>query len=60
MKSAAQDTVLPVADFMGQPRRLLEARRQELYAAMPVRPGWHDDYAHGLTTVDDFAPRRAR
>jgi predicted metallo-beta-lactamase superfamily hydrolase len=60
VSSATGRTVYCAADFMGRPRRLLEARRQELYAAMPVRPGWHDDYAHGLTTVDDFAPRRAR
>lgn len=44
------------ADFMGRPRRLLEARRRELYAAMPVRPGWHQGYARGSATVDDFAP----
>ncbi|NWG87176.1 MAG: hypothetical protein HXY26_06645 [Hydrogenophilaceae bacterium] len=44
------------ADFMGRPRRLLEAQRRELYAAMPVRPGWHEDYARGLARVEDFAP----
>ncbi len=44
------------ADFMGHPRALLEARRRELYAAMPVRPGWHDDYARGAASVDDFGP----
>jgi predicted metallo-beta-lactamase superfamily hydrolase len=43
------------ADFMGRPRQLLEARRRELYAAMPVRAGWHVDYAHGLAKVEDFA-----
>ncbi|MBN2204391.1 MAG: hypothetical protein JW767_05145 [Thermoleophilia bacterium] len=47
------------ADFMGRPRRLLEARRRELYAAMPVRTGWHDAYARGRATVDDFGPSRA-
>jgi predicted metallo-beta-lactamase superfamily hydrolase len=28
------------ANFMGHPRRLLEAQRRELCAAMPVRAGW--------------------
>lgn len=44
------------ADFMGRPRMLLEARRQALYAAMPVRPGWHEDYARASARVDDFSP----
>jgi predicted metallo-beta-lactamase superfamily hydrolase len=44
------------ADFMGRPKRLLEAQRRELYAAMPVRVGWHDGYAHGAERVEDFAP----
>jgi predicted metallo-beta-lactamase superfamily hydrolase len=47
------------ADFMGRPRRLLEARRRELYAAMPVRPGWHAEYAQGRARVEDFAPVEA-
>jgi predicted metallo-beta-lactamase superfamily hydrolase len=44
------------ADFMGRPRQLLEARRRELYAALPVRAGWHDAYGRGAATADDFAP----
>jgi predicted metallo-beta-lactamase superfamily hydrolase len=44
------------ADFMGHPRRLLEAQRRELYTAMPVGPAWHEDYARGLARVEDFAP----
>lgn len=44
------------ADFMGQPRRLLEARRCESYAAMPVRAGWHEAYARGAASVEDFTP----
>jgi len=43
------------ADFMGRPRRLLEAQRRELYAAMPVRAGWHADYARGAARVEDFS-----
>jgi hypothetical protein len=48
--------VLCAADVMGCPRRLLEARRRELYAAQPVRRGWHEAYARGAATTDDFAP----
>jgi hypothetical protein len=55
----ADETARPVvcaADFMGHPRQLLEARRREFYAALPVRYGWHDAYARGAATTDDFAP----
>jgi len=47
------------ADFMGRPRWLFEARRKELYATLPVREGWHADYARGLARVEDFAPLHA-
>jgi predicted metallo-beta-lactamase superfamily hydrolase len=33
------------ADYMGQPRQLLEAEREQLYEQMPVPNGWHDNYA---------------
>jgi hypothetical protein len=29
------------ADYMGKPRRLLEAERKRLYEEMPVPPHWH-------------------
>jgi len=48
--------VLCAADVMGCPRQLLEARRRELYAAQPVWRGWHEAYARGAATTDDFAP----
>jgi len=48
--------VFCAADFMGRPRRLLEAQRQALYAALPVRLGWHADYARGMARIEDFAP----
>ena len=35
------------ADYMGYPRRLLEARREQLYEEMPVPEGWHEAYARG-------------
>lgn len=40
------------ADFMGQPRLLLEARRRELYSKMPVPEQWHHDYAHSRIAVE--------
>lgn len=43
------------ADFMHQPRRLLEARREELYAALPVPPHWHEEYEKGrIAVLADF------
>jgi uncharacterized protein len=59
LSQATGRRVYCAADFMGRPRSLLEAQRRELYAAMPVRPGWHADYARGAASVEDFAPRGA-
>lgn len=56
LSRAAGRRVFCVADFMGRARHLLEAERRELYATLPVRSGWHQDYASGLATVDAFAP----
>jgi len=39
--------VLCAADYMGQSRRLLEARRVQLYEEVPVPDGWHEAYARG-------------
>ncbi len=50
--------VFCAADIMGRPRLLLEARRQQLYETMPVRAGWHEDYARRRATVTDFAEGR--
>jgi hypothetical protein len=47
------------ADFAGRPRQLLEARRREHYATMPVQAGWHEAYARGLARVDDFDAARS-
>jgi predicted metallo-beta-lactamase superfamily hydrolase len=58
LSSEVGKQVLCAADFMGRPRELLEARRQELYAAMPVQPGWHEAYARGSARVESFAPPR--
>jgi len=42
------------ADYMGQPRRLLEAEREQLYEQMPVPEGWHDEYAKGRVNPDQY------
>lgn len=56
LSSAVGKRVVCAADFMGRPRWLLEAQRRELYAAMPLRAGWHEDYARGTARIEAFAP----
>jgi predicted metallo-beta-lactamase superfamily hydrolase len=47
LSTGADRRVICAADFMGQPRCLLEARRAQLYEEMPVPDGWHEAYAQG-------------
>jgi len=47
LSSETGHRVICAADFMGRPRRLLEARRVQLYREMPVPEGWHEAYARG-------------
>ena len=42
------------ADFMGLPRRPLEAERAQLYERLPVPDGWHDDYTEGRVNPDEY------
>ncbi len=42
------------ADYMRQPRRLLEAERARWYEEMPVPEGWHDEYAQGKVDIDRY------
>ena len=46
--------VCSAADFMRRPPLLLEARRDELYNAVPVPAGWMDDYARGKAETEPF------
>ncbi len=39
--------VFCAADYMGQPRRLLEAEREQWYQKIRVPEGWHEAYAQG-------------
>ncbi len=54
LSSKTGKPVMCAADFMHKPRLLLEADRERLYKRMPVPDGWHEDYAMGKVTTDDF------
>jgi len=47
LSSETGHRVICAADFMEHPRRLLEARRKQLYGEMPVPDEWHKAYARG-------------
>jgi predicted metallo-beta-lactamase superfamily hydrolase len=51
LSSESGHRVICAADFMGHRRRLLEARRKQLYEEMPVPEGWHEAYARGDADV---------
>jgi len=46
--------VICAADFMERPRCLLEAWREQLYAELPVPPGWHKAYARQETDTRGY------
>ena len=54
LSETADKTVYCAADFMGRPRRLLEAERAQLYEQMPVPDAWHDDYVTGRVNPDEY------
>ncbi len=55
LSEAAGKKVYCAADFMRRPRRLLEAKRAELYKAIPVPENWHNAYEEGrVTALADF------
>jgi uncharacterized protein len=54
LSSKTGKRVMCAADFMHKPRLLLEADRERLYKRIPVPDGWHEDYAMGKVTTDDF------
>ncbi|MGD8491037.1 MAG: hypothetical protein PVI68_18650 [Anaerolineae bacterium] len=54
LSSEAGHRVVCAADFMGQPRCLLEARRAQLYDEMPVPDGWHAAYARGEASTGSY------
>ena len=54
LSSETGHRVICGADFMGHPRRLLEAQRRQLYEEMPVAEGWHEAYARGDADTDAY------
>ncbi|RZB38559.1 MAG: uncharacterized protein SRB2_00307 [Desulfobacteraceae bacterium Eth-SRB2] len=46
--------VLCAADFMCRKRILMEAERESLYRNFPVPEGWHEDYAKGEATTQNY------
>jgi len=54
LTTAVGKKVYCAADYMDQPRRLLEAERVKLYERMPVPEGWHEEYARGRVNPDRY------
>jgi uncharacterized protein len=54
LSSKASGRVVCAADFMGKQRRLLEAQRPQLYEDLPVAEDWHDSYAKGEASAEDY------
>ena len=54
LSEKAGKQVYCAADFMGKKRLLLEAGRTKLYETMPVPTNWHELYANGLISVDEY------
>jgi len=54
LSEAVGKKVYCAADFMDQPRHLLEAERVQLYEKMPVPDGWHDNYAKGQMDTGEY------
>ena len=54
LSSETGNNVICGADFMKQPRMLLEARRKSLYRDMPVPAGWHEAYGKGRVSTDRY------
>jgi predicted metallo-beta-lactamase superfamily hydrolase len=58
LSGEADRRVVCAADFMEQPRCLLEARRGQLYEEMPVPDGWHEAYTRGETDTGRYRDYR--
>jgi len=54
LKPASGNKIVCGADFMGKPRRLLEAGRSALYKDMPVEKDWHRMYARGQADSNHY------
>ena len=54
LSSSAGRPAICAADFMGQTRCLLEARRPQLYDEMPIPNGWHEHYERGAADTTRY------
>lgn len=54
LSAAAGKQVYCAADFMGKKRLFLEAGRTKLYETMPVPTHWHEEYAKGLISAEEY------
>lgn len=54
LSSKAGKQIYCAAEFMGRTPLLLEAARTELYETIPVPTEWHEGYARGLFTAEDW------
>lgn len=54
LSTLAGKPVLCAADFMCRKRMLMEAERETLYRNFPVPEGWHEDYAKGKATTQNY------
>lgn len=54
LSSETGQRVVCAADFMGEPRCLLEAWRPQLYKEMPVPNEWHKAYARGGAHTEHY------
>ena len=54
LSAEAGKQVYCAADFMGRKRLLFEAGRTKLYETMPVPTLWHELYANGLISADEY------
>jgi predicted metallo-beta-lactamase superfamily hydrolase len=54
LSAEAGGNVVSAAELMGTRTGILEARRDELYAALPVPQGWHAAYARGEVDFWNF------
>ena len=55
LSQVAGKKIFCAADYMHKPKRMLEARRTELYQEMAVPENWHRKYEQGKVSVDAFA-----
>ena len=54
LANKTKTNIMCAADFMKNPRLLLEAQRKSLYEKMPVPERWHESYAEGKVNTNRY------